>query len=240
VWISWRPKGRPGLRCTSSAFSKGQRVPSLPTNAQPVLVRRLPQQHEVQVPGVATLWDDTAEDTQPTTFIERLEWFRIHNPKDAWILDELELVGDHSHITRSINYGTACTISNGSFKDKSVAAAFTITCPKTKAAYTGKHTVQGPPTANSAYRSKLSGILGILTLANLLCVHDGINLGGVTLACDGLSTLQQSFYDGPAVVTRPDFDLIHTLCHHLKVSQLKWISQQVNGHQEDIKEWAKL
>jgi hypothetical protein len=168
-----------------------------------------------------------------------LQWFRSH-PKDAWIRDGFKLVGDHSHIIRSINHGTACAISDVSFKDKSGAAAFTITCPKTKAAYTGKHTVQPPPAANIAYHSELSGILGILTLNNLLCVHYGINSGGVTLACDGLSALQQSFYDGPAVITRPDFDLIHTLRHHLKVSQLKWTSWHMNGHQEDIKEWAEL
>jgi hypothetical protein len=84
--------------------------------------------------------------------------------------------------------------------------------------------VQGPPTANSAYRSKLFGILGILSLANFLCVHIGIKSGGVTLACDGLSALQQAFYEGPAVVTRPDFDLIHTIRHHLRVSQLERLS----------------
>jgi hypothetical protein len=84
------------------------------------------------------------------------------------------------------------------------------------------------------------GILGIITLVNLLGVHDGINSGSVTLACDGLSALQQSFYDGPAVVTRPDLDLIHTLRHHLKVSKLQWSSLHVNGHQEDFKAWAEL
>jgi hypothetical protein len=42
------------------------------------------------------------------------------------------------------------------------------------------------------------------------------------------------------VVTRPDFDLIHTLRHYLKVSQLRWSSLHVNGHQEDVKAWAEL
>jgi hypothetical protein len=103
---------------------------------QPVWVRRLPQRHEVQVTGVETLRDDTAEDTQPTTIIEKLQWFCSQNPKEARILDELVLVGDHSVIIRSINDGMACAISDGSFKDKSGAAAFTIKSPKTKAAYT--------------------------------------------------------------------------------------------------------
>lgn len=80
--------------------------------------------------------------------------------------------------------------------------------------------MQGPVTANSAYCSELSGILGIITLAKLLFLHEGIHSGGVTLACDGMLALQQSFYNGPAVVTRPDFDLIHTIHNHLKVTNL--------------------
>jgi hypothetical protein len=185
--------GRLGLRSTSCTFSKRHRVSRLPTQLQPVSVRRLSQRHKVQATGVARLADAISEDTPITTFLERLQWFREHNPKDAWILDELELVGTHCDIIRSIKDGTACAISDGSFKDKSGTAAFTIMCPVTKASYTGKHTVQCPSTSNSAYRSELSGILGIITLVNLLCLDDSINLGGITLACDGLSALQQSF-----------------------------------------------
>ena len=240
MWVSWQPKGRPGLRSTSRTFAKGQITPCLPNNVHLVSVRRLPQRYTVQVTGSATLQDDTAEEALPTTFNDRLRWFRTRQPKDAWILDELELVGNHRDIIKSIQDGTACAISDGSFKGSRGAAGFTITCPRTAAAYTGKHTVQGPSTANSAYRSELSGLLGILTLVDLLCVHDDIQSGGVTIACDGLSALQQAFYEGPAVVTRPDFDLLHTLRHHLHSSQLKWTSRHVSGHQEDFKEWAEL
>jgi hypothetical protein len=112
--------------------------------------------------------------------------------------------------------------------------------PKNKGSLHGKNTVQGPPTANSACRSALLGLLGILTLANLLWVHNGINLGGVALVCDGLLALRQSFYNGPAVVIRPDLNLIHRLHHHRKASQLIWITWLVNSHQENIKESAKL
>jgi hypothetical protein len=104
----------------------------------------------------------------------------------------------------------------------------------------GKRMVQSPLTANSAYPSGLLGILGILTLAKLLCLHNGINSAGVTLACDGLSALQQSFYNEAAVITRLDFDFIHMIRYHLKVSRLKWTSWHAKGHQEDIKEWAEL
>jgi hypothetical protein len=113
IWVSWLPTGRPGLRSTSCTFLKGQRVSRLPTYLQQVSVRRLSQQHKVQVTGVARFVDAMVEDTQIKTFLERLQWFRDHNPKDAWILDELELVGMHGDIVRSIKDGTACAIGDG-------------------------------------------------------------------------------------------------------------------------------
>jgi hypothetical protein len=58
-------------------------------------------------------------------------------------------------------------------------------------------TAEGPPTTNSAYQGELLEILGIQTLTSLPCVHYSIRKGGVTLACDGLSALQQAFYEGP-------------------------------------------
>jgi hypothetical protein len=84
------------------------------------------------------------------------------------------------------------------------------------------HPIQGklcrarpPPTVPII--AKLSCILGILrTLANLLCTHeDSVKSGGISLKCDGLLALQLAFYEGPAVVTRQDFDLIHAIQHHL-------------------------
>jgi hypothetical protein len=113
-------------------------------------------------------------EAQPrTAFNDRLHWFRKRNPKDAWILDELELVGDRRmDVIQSIQNGMACAIRNGSFKDRSGApAGFVFTRPKTKASYIGCHMVQGPPSANIAYRSEFPGILGIKTLTNLLCLH---------------------------------------------------------------------
>jgi hypothetical protein len=62
----------------------------------------------------------------------------------------------------------------------------------------------------------------------------------VTLACDGLSALQQAFYIRPAQPTKPNFDLIHTIRTNFKRSNLKWTSLHIRGHQEDIKAWADL
>jgi hypothetical protein len=176
----------------------------------------------------------------PSNFSERLNWFQQHSPKDAWILEELKLTGNLQDVIRSIQHGTACAISDGSFKDSRGAAGFTIMCPDTGSHYTGCHTVQGPASANSAYRSELSGILGIQTLARLLCLHFKIDSGGITLACDGLSALEQAFYKGHAVATKKSFDIVHAIRHHLRSSKLLWTSRHVKGHQDELKEWAEL
>jgi hypothetical protein len=67
VWVSWLPTGRPGLRSTSCTFLKGHRVWRLPIHLQQVSVRRLSQQHKVQVTGVARFVDAIVEDTQINT-----------------------------------------------------------------------------------------------------------------------------------------------------------------------------
>jgi hypothetical protein len=63
-------------------------------------------------------------------------WFRKHNLKDAWMLAESELVGDHMDVIRTIQDRTACAISDGSFKNRSGAAGFTIIIPKMESSYT--------------------------------------------------------------------------------------------------------
>jgi hypothetical protein len=60
----------------------------------------------------------------------------------------------------------------------------------------------------------------------------------VILACNGLSALQQAFYERAAVVNRPDFDLIYTFRYHFRTSNVKWTSWHVKEHQEAFKEWA--
>jgi hypothetical protein len=99
LWVTiWRPKGRQGLQSVSHSFSKGHRVPGLPMNLRPVLVWQKTQQHKVQVTGMVILVEEKVNNSQTTTFNEHLHRFWKHNPKDAWILDELEVVEDHMDV----------------------------------------------------------------------------------------------------------------------------------------------
>ena len=226
AWTVWRPKGRKGLRRTSKTFVRVHLVQQLPMGLQWVTVSRSDRPTEAKITGQAIILGPPITEGIDT-LDQRLQWFHYQFPREAWILDEIDLVGDPRELVRSIQAGTACAISDGSFNDRKGAAGFRVICRKTGTSLTGRHSVQGSSAAQSAYRSELSGILGIQTLVRLLDLHYGIKTGGVTLACDGLPALQQAFYEGPARPTKPDFDLIHTIRTNFKRSTLKWTSQHV-------------
>jgi hypothetical protein len=203
VWTVWRPAGRTGLRCTTRTFSRGSLAPRLPDGLQPVTVSKRSTNTKARITGIPSFATPPATTAPIDSLDDRLQWLRDSLPREAWILDELDLVGDPMDVVRSIQTGDACAISDGSYKDCRGAAGFSIICRLTGASLTGRHTVQGPAGAQSAYRSELSGILGIQKLVQLLTLHYGISNGGVTLACDGLSALQQ---ESDAVSIRPTSD----------------------------------
>jgi hypothetical protein len=202
----WRPQGRRGLRSTSQTFYKSHLAQQLPTGLQSATVSRTAIVTQAQMAGRATFQvTPAAEDIE--TLDQRIQWFRDKFPREVWILDDIDLVGDPWELVCSIQMCTACAISDGSFKDKGGAAGLSILCRNTGTSLTGRHTAQGPADTQSAYQSDLSGILGIQTLVRLLELHYGFTTGGVTMAFGGLSALQQAFYVGPAQPTKPGFDL---------------------------------
>jgi hypothetical protein len=161
----------------------------------------------------------------------------LHN---AWILEELEVSGSVDDVANSIRTGTARAVSDGSFKDSSGAASFCIVSPETGSYLQGSHTVQGPATSQSAYRSELSGILGIQRLATLLQKQCKLTHGSIETACDGLSALRQSYFHGPAIPTRPQFDYLQVIRTNFSSSRLNWKGRHVRGHQDKWKLHDKL
>jgi hypothetical protein len=165
-----------------------------------------------------------------------LHGLNITEPQHAWILDELEVSGLCQDVAKSIKQGTAQAVSDGSFKDSSGAAAFCIVSPETGSLYIqGYHTVQGHGKSQSASRSELSGILGIQRLATLLQKRYQLTTRTIELACDGLSALRQSFFHGPAVPTRPQFDYLQVIRKNFNAGSLNWKGRHVSRHQDEWK-----
>jgi hypothetical protein len=65
-------------------------------------------------------------------------------------------------------------------------------------------------------------------------------MGSIELACDGLSALCQSFFHGPAVPTRPQFDYLQVIRKNFKASSLNWKGRHVSGHQDKWKTHDEL
>ncbi len=239
VWVAWTSPSASRLRSSSRSFAPGHIVSSLPSYLQPVSVRRLLTSRMVRITGMAKFQSESIP-TTPTTLSEWRHHLNLTEPHDAWILDELEVSGSCWDVATSIEKGTARAVSDGSFKDSAGAAAFCIVSPETGSYVQGCHTVQGPGKSQSAYRSELSGILGIQHLATLLTKRYQLTTGSIELACDGLSALQQSFFHGPAVPTRPQFDYLQVIRKNFTASPLNWKGRHVSGHQDKWKSHDEL
>jgi len=81
-----------------------------------------------------------------------------------WIQQQCLLTeeGDLETLFQAILSGTAVAVSNGSFKDQEGAAAWTIEGPTAANRIVGHGITPGEPADQSAYRSELFGIWGIL------------------------------------------------------------------------------
>ena len=98
---------------------------------------------------------------------------------------------------------------------------------------TGDCMVPGHPEDQSAYRSELCGILGILlSLLRLLCQQYQISSGAITIAC--VSAIRKSLDADSTFSSRSaQFDLlsaIESIALELPIS-IKW--RHVDGHQDD-------
>ena len=97
----------------------------------------------------------------------------------------------------------------------------------------GSNFVPGLPEDQSAYRSELAGILGVLYSVEILVTHFHTTSGSITIALDGESALDEARGDWPLQIHQPHFDLlqvIRVLVKRLPIT-VKW--KWVRGHQRE-------
>ena len=110
-----------------------------------------------------------------------------------------------NNLVEGIRNGTASIVSDGSFKqNSSIGQARTsavILAPSTTFQpqhwARGEKWVTGPEESQSAYRSKLAGVIAGLTIIDILVRHHNITNGGVTLQLDGEKAMQEFAGDWP-------------------------------------------
>jgi len=90
----------------------------------------------------------------------------------------------------------------------------------------------GSATDQSAYRSELFGLWGIFhTLTQLTAKHN-LQEGQITVACDGLSALQQAQHDNPTNPTLAHYDIIGAIQTMKSKLQVQINLEHVHGHQD--------
>lgn len=129
-----------------------------------------------------------------------------------------------------------CAVSDGSFKSSHGTASWRISIADSEDYFTGSLVSPGPSDCQSAYRSELAGLYGIALSLWMLKQFFKCHIG-VTIACDGLSALQQFQYLSDVVNPNvPHFDLISATRWILIEVQGSYEWKHVLGHQDDDSE----
>jgi hypothetical protein len=130
-------------------------------------------------------------------------------------------------------------VSDGSFKDGHGTAAWVLMITE-DTSITGKMITPGTSKIQSAYRSELAGLYGILCTITMLEQRFN-HKASITIGCDGLSALQRVFVPLDCVDTNSlHYDLI-TACRSLWLkSSWKVHWHHVRGHQDDVRPASAL
>jgi hypothetical protein len=93
-------------------------------------------------------------------------------------------------LVKDIQDGTASAFSDGSFKNCSGASAFMICSDPIANRIISINAVPGAADEQSAYRSELAGVSGIMHTLKLLCKKFKITQGSVQIGLDGDQALK--------------------------------------------------
>jgi hypothetical protein len=129
---------------------------------------------------------------------------------------------DMGQLADWIKHGQAIIVSDGSYKNSIGIAAVILEGPDKSCCLTFQATAPGSESDMTPFCSELTGILaGLLMIAKMVEFFN-ISSGDITLACDGLSALQQC--NKETMHLHPDmacYDLIRAIRHLRHRSPLK-------------------
>ena len=103
-------------------------------------------------------------------------------------------------------------ISDGSFKDEYGTACCVIEGETPRGRIFGSCITLGNAKDQSAYRSELAGLYGIITMLEAICQYHAVTAGNAEIGCDGMQALRYGTTDTD--ITSPkylDYDLISAI-----------------------------
>ncbi len=111
-------------------------------------------------------------------------------PMDLWAVDVLIHDDDGASVAAAILDGSAYAVSDGSYKQNRGTSAFLLEGRDGETnRVTGLNEIPGAPSDQSAYRSELGGISGIIATVDCLCRFHHVSSGSINVRLDGEQTL---------------------------------------------------
>ena len=131
------------------------------------------------------------------------------------LLDKYKMpTDDCTAIAQAIKDNTARAVSDGSFDPltNKGTSAFVITAHKdTTLLFSGQNWSTGSKSEQSAYRSELAGIIGVLASLSVIIQRHNVTTGGITIALDGKSAMNQAKKQTPLHIARQSFDFFQEI-----------------------------
>ena len=152
------------------------------------------------------------------------------------LLDKVELPADDCQaIATGISQGTARAISDGSYDPntlKGTSALIIVADKDDKQPLEAANWVPGLAFDQSAYRSELAGVAGILAAVAIIVQHYELTTGSITIALDGESALDVSAAATIMKIGQADFDLVQEIRTRISILPITVNWKWVEGHQD--------
>ena len=237
-----RAIGRATTRFSVCRFNslEAQEVENIPMSALPATIER--SRSVIIVTGYAEV--ARSEVGMDQTLAEYISCNLHVNAR--WAVENFLSTDNGKYVADAIVNGTCIAVSDGSFKDNSGTAAWSIWGESDAFSLSGSCVVPGQAQDQSAYRSELSGLYAIAVMVEAVCKVFRIQSGSIEIGCDGISALRQATAETD--LSNPhlsQFDLIAAIRHIIHRTPIKWKARHVKGHQDDdetivLDRWALI
>ena len=148
-------------------------------------------------------------------------------------------------VIEGIRTGNTIGVSDGSFKSRKGTAAFGFLNRTTGKKFRGCLRCPGHALDQSAYRSELVGLAGLIKFVRGLEQDGRVSGDRIEIACDGQSALHQIFRQNRTTKTNTQhYDVISYCRDLLTDSTTSWSYRHVKGHRDEftqnLDEWELL
>ena len=221
--------------------------PELSTLRRTTIIRRGPAtfsvEHFSELDSILEPWDDPV--TPPQNDLDKL-LFYLHSCKEfSWLATTFSTSSAIDKLLEDFIAGRLLSVSDGSFNPDTGAGAagWCVESIDGTQFIRGGGRVCGSGTSQSAYRSELTGLLGIsMVLWALEQTLDNRVHAELIVACDGISALFKSIHsDKERLYTRDlHFDLLSAIIGFWSEMSAEAFPVHVKGHQDDSIEIVNL